>query len=323
MLRKWDGNADRPTSCLFFWTTGRARYLLSHLLYLIVHCAGAGWRGDCSSPEIPSGALPLVIPGTTSTQSHGHCQSVFSFVHSKTPLKGRGLHEKGTLDVFRKVLQHKAAYARSCTSVHNVSKEIICLGRCCFTWKHLPAARFHQRADLWIDFPSMTSSICRALQRAFISSALVRDWSDKMEQLTKRHSAPRHCPRSTASARMGQWQKQSHSAGARDCHRKCCEHRQWEWWCPALATAFPSLCFYGSPLMIWTQSPRFTPCQHSSPECGTRSAVPASTESWHSCLPFLSLLLGSPHARACFHAFLFYLQWCQRQPFDDLWPTEG
>lgn len=226
MLRKWDGNADRPTSCLFFWATGRARYLLSHLLYLIVHCAGAGWRGDCSSPEIPSGALPLVIPGATSTQSHGHCQSVFSFIHSKTPLKGRGLHEKGTLDVFRKVLLHKAAYARSCTSVHNVSKEIICLGRCCFTWKHLPAARFHQRADLWIDFPSMTSSICRALQSPFISSAVVRDWSDKMEQLTKRHSAPRHCPRSTASARMGQWQKESHSAGARDCHRKCCEHRQ-------------------------------------------------------------------------------------------------
>lgn len=134
--------------------------------------------------------------------SQMHCQSVFSFVHSKTPLKGRGLHEKGTL-VFRKAVQHKAAYARSCTSVHNVSKEIICLGRCCFTWKHLPAARFHQRADLWIDFPSMTSSICRALKSSFISSAVVHDWSNKMEQLTKRHSAPKHCPRSTESARMG------------------------------------------------------------------------------------------------------------------------
>lgn len=213
ILRKWDGNADRPTSCLFFWATGRARYLLSHLLYLIVHCAGAGWRSDCSSP--------VILWGIVTCYSSDYIYPVrwslpvcFLFWPSKTPLKGRSLHEKGTIVVFRKVLQRQAAYAGSCTSVHNVSREIICLGRCCFTWKHLPAARFHQRADLWIDFPSMTSSICRALKSSFISSAVVRDWSNKTEQLTKRHSAPKHCPGSTESPRMGWWQKQSHGTGA-------------------------------------------------------------------------------------------------------------
>lgn len=293
------------------------------LISFTLLCTVLGLAGGVTAALLRSpGALPLVIPGTTFTQAHGHCQSVFSFVHSKTPLKGMSLREKGVPVVFRKVLQHKAAYARSCTSVHNVSKEIICLGRCCFTWKHLPAARFHQRADLWIDFPSMTSSICRALQSSFISSAVVRDWSNETEQLTKRHSAPKHCPRNTESARMGWWQKQSHGAGAREYHRKCCEHRQWEWWCPALATAFPSLWFYRSPPHAVGTKPGICPGASTAHLSGTGGAAAAGTESWHTCLPFLPFHLGSPHARTCFHAFLFYLQWCQRQPFDDLWPTE-
>lgn len=66
--------------------------------------------------------------------------------------------------------------------------------------------------------------------------------------------------------------------------------------------------FMEAHLILWGQSPRFTLCQHSSPQHGTRSTAAAGTESWHVCLPFLSLHLGSPHARACFNAFLFYLQ---------------
>lgn len=191
------------------------------------------------------GALPLVTLGLH-LPSQMHCQPVFCFVCSRTPLKGRGLHEKGTLAAFRKVLQCKAAYARSCTSVHNVSKEIICLGRCCFTWKHLPAARFHQRADLWIDFPSMTCSICRALKSSFISSAVVRDWSNKMEELTKGTQLPNTAP----EARMCQdgvvAEAEPRCRGKGE-SQKCYEQRQWEWWCPALAAAFPNLCFEGSP----------------------------------------------------------------------------
>lgn len=221
--------------------------------------------------------------------------------------------------MFRKVLQCKAAYARSCTSVHNVSKEIICLGRCCFTWKHLPAARFHQRADLWIDFPSMTCSICRALKSSFISSAVAQDWSNKTKQLRKRHSAPK-LPQK---------------------HRKCQDGvvAEAEPWCRGKGVPQEMLwaqtmgvvmsragnCISQS-VFLWkptSSSGDKALCQHSSPERGTRSAAAASTESWHVPLPFLSLHSGSPHARTCLNAFLFYLQWCQRQPFDDLWPTEG
>lgn len=58
-------------------------------------------------------------------------------------------------------------------------------------------------------------------------------------------------------------------------------------------------------LVLWGQSPRFTLCQHSSPEHGTRSTAAAGTESWQVCLPFLSLHWGSPHARACLMHFYF------------------
>lgn len=71
---------------------------------------------------------------------------------------------------------------------------------------------------------------------------------------------------------------------------------------------FPICVFTEAHLILWGQSPRRTLCQHSSPERGTRSTAAASSENWNIRLPFLSLHLGSPHARACFHAFLFYLQ---------------
>ena len=186
---------------------------------------GAGWRGDCSSHALNGSLLQspveslLVNRGARFTESDGHCQSIFSLIHPKTSSKGSSPDEKGTLLVFIKVLQCEAAYPRTCTTVHNVSKEIICLGRCCRTWKHLPAARFHQRADLRIDFPSMTSSICRAFKGSFISPAVVRDSSNMTKQLMKR--LHKHCPISnTESPKMGWWQKQSHGnrgkGGARE-----------------------------------------------------------------------------------------------------------
>lgn len=92
---------------------------------------GAGWRDDCSS-HAQNGSLlqspvePLLAnPGMGCTESDGHCQSVFSPIHPQTPPEGSSLGEKA--------LQCEAAYPRTCTTVHNVSKEIICLGRCCHT----------------------------------------------------------------------------------------------------------------------------------------------------------------------------------------------
>lgn len=180
----------------FFWATGQARYLLYHLIYLSVYCAGGWvetwpqlttqWRGRSCNPLLNRYLLILRLDLTSQMVTTG----VFFLIHPKTPPKGSNLDEKGTLVAFIKVLQCKAAYPRTCTTVHSVSKEIICLGRCCCTWKHLPAARFHQRADLRTDFPSMTSSICRAFKGSFISSAVVRDSSKMMQQLMKRHLAP-------------------------------------------------------------------------------------------------------------------------------------
>lgn len=270
-------------------------------------------------------SLP-VNAGTRFTESDSHCQSVFPLIHPNTPPKGHSLDEEGTLAVFIKVLQSEAAYPRTCMTVCNASKEIICLGRCCRTWKHLPAARFHQRADLWIDFLSMTSSICRAFKGSFISPAAVRDSSNMMKQLVTRPSAPQTLPHKQYRKSQGGVVAEAELwlTGAREEHGKRYERRQHERWHPALAMAFLNLSFNGSPphplgtkskdqlvpvQLIWASS--------------TRNVATAVSENLHIHLLFPSLRFGSLHAWACFYAFLFYLQWCHGQPFDDLWPTTG
>lgn len=292
---------------------------------------GAAWRRNCSSRALNGSLLQSAVeslfvnPGAGFTESDGHCQSVFSFIHPQTPPKGSSLDEKGTLAVFIKVLQHKAAYPRTCMTVHNVSKEIICLGRCCCTWKHLPAARFHQRADLWIDFPSMTSSICRAFKGSFISPAAAHDSSNMMKQLMKRHPAAQTLPckqyRKSQDGVVAQAEPWQHGRGG---HRKCCKCRQHEQRCPALAMPFLNLSSNGSPPdFLGTKSKNWLVPEQLTWANSTWNIATAVSENLHIHLLFPSLHFGPLRAWACFYAFLVYLQWCHGQPFDDLWPTTG
>lgn len=234
----------------------------------------AAWRCGCSSHALKGSLLQSAVeslfvnPGTRFTESDGHCQSVFSFIHLQTAPKGSSLDEKGTLAAFIKGLQYKAAYPRTCMTIHNVSKEIICLGRCCCTWKHLPAARFHQRADLWIDFPSMTSSICRAFKGSFISPAAVHDSSNMMKQLMKRHSAAQTLPckqyrksQDGVVARADPWQHgQGRNTGnATSAGNMSRDVRHWQ--------GHFSICFLmEAHLIFWGQSLRIGLCQSSSHE---------------------------------------------------------
>lgn len=109
---------------------------------------------------------------------------------------------------------------------------------------------------------------------------------------------------------MGWWQKQSHGAGARENHRNAMSRDNGSGDVQRWQLHFPIYVLREALLILWGQRPRSTLCQHSSPEPehGTRSAAAAGTESWHVCLPLLSLHLSSPQAQACFNAFLFYLQ---------------
>lgn len=117
MLRKLDGNADKTIYCLFFWATGQARYLLCHLIYLSVYCAGGWverwpqlttqWMGRSCNPLLNRYLLILRLD----LLSQMVTATVFFLIHPKTPPKGSNLDEKGTLVVF-----YKSATVQSCLS---------------------------------------------------------------------------------------------------------------------------------------------------------------------------------------------------------------
>lgn len=216
-------------------------------------------------------------------------------------------HSKGTQPGWERnyTCISKSAAVRSFLSqdLHNQTQ---CeQGRCCCTWKHLPAARFHQRVDLWIDFPSMTFSICRASKGSFISPAVVQESSNIMKQLMKRHPAPLTLPHKPhRKSQDGWWQEQNQGDRGKG--------GAWQMlWVQPMGAVMASVgkgilqsVFQGKPTS--SSADKASWCQHSSREQrAPRTLCLLSVENAHIHFPFPSLGSGYQHAWTCFYSFLF------------------
>jgi len=212
----------------------------------------------------------------------------------------------------------RSCLSRACTAVYSVSKEIICLGRCCCTWKHLPAARSIKEEICGLIFPVWhlpSAEHSKVLWLAPLLSMTPATWWNCIT----RHSSTSTAPQAVQKVlRWGDSSIRTLVTGTREEHMEFCEHRRCVWWHWALGAACPTLCLMEAHLSVRNKGQESACASTANNATNTVTSASGNVNSY---LSFLPLPFASLHAWACSCTFFLHLQWCRGQPFANLWPT--